>query len=89
MAKERKIKVVQDEEKPVPVEVLATSIRDISRGMQKLRQGPLNERCLELLIQHAAGTTGYPQRKPTLAEVRAILDGIENLERAYLRKRSA
>lgn len=77
----RKINVVQQAEKEVPTEVIAQSIADIADGMRKLRAGRLNDRALVLLIQQAS------VGKPSLATIQAVLDGIENLERTYLRKR--
>lgn len=74
----RPVAVRQDETKPVPVEVLAESIRHISEGVRKLRAGPLNDKALLLLIHHS---TGVAQR-----DIKAVLDGIESLDTAYLRK---
>lgn len=43
-AKDKKLipQVKQDPEKPVPVEVLAENIKQISAGLRKLKQGPLD-----------------------------------------------
>lgn len=78
----KNIKVVQDEEKPIPVEVMAESIKAISEGIKKLRSSRLNDKCLLLLIQHATPLTP----RPSMTEIRAILDGIESIEHEYLRK---
>jgi hypothetical protein len=75
----------QDAEKPVPVEVLAESIKAIAQGVRKLREGPLNDRCLILLIQHAAPKINY--QAPSVVVVRSVLDGIDALETEYLRKK--
>ena len=75
----------QDTEKPVPVEVLAESIKAISQGVRKLREGPLNDRALFLLIQHAAPKLNY--QAPSVAVIRSVLDGIDALEVEYLRKK--
>ena len=78
----------QDAEKPVPVEVLAASIQALSEGIRKLRSGPLNDRCLYLLIQHAAPSYGsYPAKKVGIADIKAVLEGIESLEATYLKKK--
>ncbi len=87
----KKVKVVvkQNEEKPVPVEVIADSIKSISEGIKKLRSGPLNDKALMLLIQHAAPTKGsYSYQKITIGEIKAVLDGIEGLEEFYLKKKT-
>ena len=85
-----KIKVVnKDETKPMPVEVLAESIKAISDGVRKLRNGPLNDRALLLLIQNAAPGVGgrHGTNKLGMAEIRAVLEGMESLENTYLKKK--
>lgn len=87
----RKVKVVQlDEQKPVPIQVIADSIVAISDGVKKLRSGPLNERALLLLIQHAAPTVGGRGRYTAIGvkEIKAVLDGMESLEETFLKKKS-
>lgn len=78
----------QDEEKPVPVEVLAESIKAISDGVKKLLAGPLNERALVLLIQHAAPAIGkYGSTKVGMTEIKAVIEGMGSLEATYLKKK--
>lgn len=79
------MKVTQDDAKPVPIEVMAESIVAISQGIRKLRAGPLNDRALVLLIQHAAPS--HNGAAISQKEIKAVLAGIENLEREYLRPR--
>lgn len=81
------VTVRQDEHKPVPVEVLAQSIKDISAGIRKLREGPLNEKALLLLIQHATPSKGYSGRIG-IGEIKNVLDGMESLERTYLKPKA-
>ena len=81
----RKITIKQDEEKPVPIEIMAQAIRNISLGVSKLRNGPLNNKALLLLIQHATPTYGRPGRIP-ISQIECVLDGIEALEATYLKK---
>lgn len=79
----------QDEERPVPIEVLAESIKAISDGVKKLRAGPLNERALVLLIQHAAPNIGkWGTNRIGMTEIKAVLEGMESLETAYLKKKA-
>lgn len=80
----KEVIVKQDEQKPIPVEVLAASIKAISDGITKLRAGPLNERALVLLIVNAAPNIGYG-KNVTAKHVRAVLDGISSLEHEYLK----
>lgn len=76
--------VLKQVEPPVPVEVLATSIEAISKGVAKLRESRLNDRALVLLIQHACS------RAISARDVRLVLEGIESLEKTYLKpKREA
>lgn len=80
--------VKQDKDAPVPVEVLAAGILAISEGVKKLRAGRLNDNALVLLITHAAPGVGrgYAKKKISAKEVRAVLEGIEQLEATYLKK---
>lgn len=82
------VSVKQDPENPVPVEVLAESIKAIAQGVRKLREGQLNDRCLFLLIQHAAPTDGRG-RMLAIGDIKAVFAGIEGLEAEYLRKKKA
>jgi hypothetical protein len=80
------ISVKQNEEKPVPVEVIAESIVAISSGIKKLLKGPLNERALILLIQDAAPAVGRFKSKPvSQADIKAVITGIESLEETFLK----
>lgn len=81
----KQVKVVQNPEKEIPAEVLAESIVAISQGIRRLRAGRLNDRALVLLIQYASPPVGRSQRIGQ-TEVRAVLEGIESLERTYIRK---
>lgn len=83
----KKIKVIQDPTKEVPTEVLAGAIKDISAGIRKLRNGSLNEKALLLLIQHSAPTQANSARIP-MTVISDVLDGIEGLEKQYIRKAS-
>lgn len=84
----KEIIVKQDEANPVPVEVLATSIKAISDGMKKLLSGPLNEKALVLLIQHACPSTRKYGPRPGTSEIKSVLAGIESLERTYLKAKA-
>lgn len=78
-----------DAEEPVPVEVLAESIVAISQGIKKLRAGPLNDRCLEILIQEAAPPVRSPGRgygKVSMQDLRAVMQGMESLEEKFIKR---
>ena len=84
-----KVKVSQaEDQKEVPVEVIAQSIEAISVGIKKLRAGPLNDKALILLIQHATPLLSYGKRVGT-TEIKAVLTGIESLEKTYLKSKKA
>lgn len=79
IAKVKPVAIKQSDGNPVPVEVLAESIVAISAGVKKLRAGPLNERCLLLLIQNACplpGKSGFGRTPVSQKDVKAVLDGM-------------
>lgn len=82
---EKNLKVIQDPENEITLEVMAKAITDISEGIKKLRSGRLNEKALLLLIQHSAPTKNGSQRYG-LNEIKDILSGIELLKITYLKK---
>lgn len=83
------IAVKQDDADTVPVEVLATSVRDISRGIKKLLTGPMSRDALALLIQRNTPTSkhrkSYGRRIP-IKTINAVLDGVASLEQTFLVK---
>lgn len=91
MAMKKKLVPVvrQDPEKEVPVEVLAESIKAISAGIKKLRQGPLQDDALYLMIQHAAPkqrTKSYGAKTFISTRViKAVIQGMESLEKEFLK----
>jgi hypothetical protein len=80
-----RIKVNQDPEDEVVVEVMAKAIVDISEGIKRIRSGPLNEKALLILIQHATKTKNRNGSRYSVQEIKDILDGMENLSRTYLK----
>lgn len=90
MSSKPALKVVQDAEEAVPTEILATSIRAIAEGVRRLRSGSLTDRALFLLIQDASPNVGARKyRPPSIKEIRAVFDGIDSLDRTFLRKKPA
>lgn len=81
--------VIQLPETEVPVEVLAESIKAISAGIKKLRQGPLQDDALYLLIQRAtpkqrAKSYGVKTHVSTRV-IKAVIEGMESLEKEFLK----
>jgi len=69
-----------------PVEIIAESIKTVADGVRKLRAGPLSDRALLLLIQHAAPRDRRGQTV-SLGEIKRVFDGIDSLEHEYLKKK--
>ena len=82
-----KASVKQDENNPVPTEIIAQAIVDISKGIKKLRAGPLNEKALILLIQNAAPTKDTYGKRYGVSEIKDILKGVENLAETFIKKK--
>lgn len=84
---QKKVVVKQDKDSLVPVEVLAESIIAIHAAFKKMMAGKLNEKAIVLLIQGACVAYGkYPRVKPTLVQIKCVLDGLEALERTFIKK---
>lgn len=82
-----KIKVVQPEKgEVVSTEIIATSIVAIAAAVRRMRSGRLNDTALVLLVHHACPSSGRMRGRPGIAEVRAVLAGLDALERTYLKK---
>lgn len=73
----------------VPTEILASSIVAIAAGMKKLRSGRLSDRALFLLIQDASPNLGgkFGRSPIPTKTIKAVFDGIESLERSFLKKK--
>lgn len=79
------IEVKQNPEAIVTTEIMADSIVAISAGIKKLRAGRLNDEALFLLVQNGIRTAG--NGKVSLAAIRAVMRGLEDLEKIYLRQK--
>ena len=83
---------VKQPEVPVPTEILADCIVAIADGVRKIRSGRLNDKAIVLLICNAAPSYGgkYAAKKHVSAwQVKAVLDAMTGLERAYLKPRAS
>lgn len=59
------------------LEQIAAEIRRVSQSIRDLRDGPLSDRCICVLVKDV---TGIPMTK-----IRQVLDGLEALEEIYLK----
>jgi len=82
----RKLAVKQDPKEEIPTEIMAAEIVAISQGIKKLRAGRLNDRALFLLVQ--AATPSIKFKPISLKTVKAVFEGIENLEGTFLKKKA-
>lgn len=73
-----KVKVIQNEIDPVPVEVLATSIRNIGIGMRRIEASGLERRALALLLADSS--------RCSMSVVLQVLRAMDTLERDFIRK---
>lgn len=64
---------------PVPTEIIAESIVELSQGMKKMRAGKLNDKAVGILLAHA---TGLGQ-----GTCLTVLQALEDLEALYLKKK--
>lgn len=85
--KKTNVQIKQQEGQEISIDILAIEIKAISDGIKRLRSGKLKDSALVLLIQNAAPKIGgkYNNSIITKTEVTAVLSGIENLEREYLK----
>jgi hypothetical protein len=72
---EKKIKITQNENDIVEAEILATAIRDLAAGVNKLFACGLNERAIVVLLNETSGV-GRP-------DIRAVLNAMKNLQKDY------
>lgn len=74
---QRKVTVTQDAERPVPPEVLAQAIVELSAAAKRLAASRLNRKAVIVLLAH---DTGLPMKTISL-----VLDSIGHLEATYLK----
>ena len=72
------IKVVKNQDKPEPTEVLAEAIVRIGSAMKKLEESGLNEYAISVLLQH--------ETKISMRDIRLILNSMKKLQGWYCRK---
>jgi hypothetical protein len=77
------VNIVQNEELPIERNVLAAAIVSMSKGVKQLSRGGLTLDAIIVLTQHNCRGPYTNKPKPTLAEVRAVLESLSDLERRF------
>lgn len=72
----KQIKVIQPEP-PIAVEILATAIEEIAKGMRAINATRLERRVLVLLIRDRTSVR--------FTDIEAVLDAMDELESVYLK----
>lgn len=80
MKMNNKVTVRQDETKPIPVEILASSIVETAKGVKRINASALSRKALVVLLCDYTKYSKY--------QVEAVLRGLDELERMYLKKDS-
>lgn len=73
--KKSKVEIIQNKENPIPVEILADSIKEISEGMRQINKSKLNRIALLVLLKHSTGVS--------MKDLSLVLDSIASLEKDY------
>lgn len=73
----RKVTVIQDEENPIAVDVMASAIVEIGSAMKRISSSKLSRKALVVLIQHDV--------KLGIGTIEAVLDSLDSLESTYLK----
>lgn len=80
-----KVNVTQRDDAPeVTRDVLAQAIVDISSAATKLASSGLTRDAIVVLVHHNCRAPYVNKTKPTLAEIRAVLDSMEDLRRKFV-----
>lgn len=73
------IKVVQEPEKEIPAEVIASAIVDIAAGMKKLNTTRLSRRAIVTLI--------HEESRIARRDIEIVLNNLETLEETWLKRK--
>ena len=74
-----KVHVLQRPNAEIPVEVLATSIKEIAEGMKVFNKANLNRRALLVLLRDA---TALP-----MSDINKVLESLEQLDQLFLKQK--
>ena len=78
MVKKTEDQLSEAEREAQEKQTLAENIASISKAMESLLDSGLNEKAIVVLLKHRTGLTQ--------ASIRAVLDGLEDLEEDYCRE---
>lgn len=83
--------VKNDSENPLPTEVIAEAIVEISNAVKKLSNSRLKKRAILLLItdncRPVSSQRGHSMKRNVgMKEVETVLDSIESLEKSYIKE---
>lgn len=81
MPKKSTVRVVQDEENPVPAEILADALVAISDSMRRLHNTRLTRKAVVALI--------HDHSKVNKGTIEVVLSNLERLEEIWLKKKVA
>jgi len=73
--KAKKVEIIQNKEKPISVEIIAQSIKQIAENMRAIERSALNRRAILVLLKDATGVS--------MADIEKILDSLGALDRKY------
>lgn len=76
--KDQKLKVVQNPEKPIAVEVLASGIMAIAEGMRKINESRLSRKAIIALI--------HDNSKVQKGVIELVLNNLESMDTIWLKK---
>ena len=74
-----KVKIVQKENDEVPVEIIASSIVEIAKGMERINKSRLTREAIVTLISDKS--------KVAKGTVNIVLNNLDALERNFLKKK--
>jgi len=72
-----KVIVTQDKEKPISVEIIASSIKQIAQHMRAIEKSSLNRRAILVLLKDCTGIN--------MNEIEKVLDSLSALDKRYCR----
>lgn len=73
------VTIKKDEKNPEPMEIIANSIIEVSRGFQKFNDSKLNKRAILVLIKDL---TGLP-----MGEIERVLNAAASLEKWFIKQK--
>lgn len=74
------IKIKKNEEKPESVELLASSIVKVAEGFDKIKNSPLNQRGLIVLLHDGIGSANITKR-----QIKLVLEALPRLKGWYIK----